>query len=74
MIESLLISLKIKLYPFLHRFACSGDLDILIPNPKYTRETGDNEAYMLCNKCGKKFHMIYLEPGDEAHNTEESDQ
>jgi len=67
MIANLLISLKIKLYPFFHQFICSynGYLDVLIPTPEYTKETGDNEAYMLCPVCNKKYHLCYLEPENE---------
>jgi len=73
MIESLLVTIKIKLYPFLHSFICSGDLEILIPKPEYTKKSGDNEVYMLCSECGKKFHLIYLEPEDESHANEDLD-
>ena len=62
----ILIGPKLKLYPLWHRFVCkyNGNLEILVPNQEYMKESGDNEAYMLCPECNKKYHLCYLEPDD----------
>ena len=59
------VDIRLRLYPFLHRFMCSGNLKVLVPTEEYMRESGDNEAYMFCDECGRKYHLVNLEPDDE---------
>ena len=58
----LLFSIRLQLYPIIHRRICDGDLEILIPTDEYMKETSDTEAYMLCPKCNKKYHLVNVEP------------
>ena len=60
MLESLLVSIRLKLYPFLHRLFCYGDLGIYVPKSEYMEETGDTEVYMQCSKCDKRYHLINI--------------
>jgi len=58
----LLLTVRLKLYPIFHRLKCDGNLEIFIPKEEYIEETGDNEAYMLCSKCNKKYHLVNIDP------------
>ena len=62
MLESLLVSIRLKLYPFIHKLVCYGDLMIYVPTSEHMAETGDTEVYMLCSECDKKYHLVNITP------------
>ncbi len=63
--QKLMFVIKLRLYPFLHRLICDGNLEILVPTEDYMLETGDNEVYMLCPECNRKYHLTYLTPAEK---------
>jgi hypothetical protein len=61
MVEKLLVTVRLRLYPLIHGLGCPGSLDVLVPREDYIAETGDREAYMLCRECGKRYHLVNIE-------------
>ena len=62
----LLFMIRLKLYPVLHRLTCDGSLGVFVPTEEYMKESVDTEAYMLCQKCNKKYHLVNLTPENES--------
>jgi hypothetical protein len=61
MIEKLLVTIRLRLYPLVHRLGCRGRLYVFVPREEYIEETGDREAYMKCRRCGKRYHLVNIE-------------
>ena len=62
-VDRCLLGLRLRLYPFIHSFSCAGKMVVYVPTNEYM-ET-DNESYMMCDLCGKKYHMAYVTPDDD---------
>ena len=62
MLMRLFLTIRLKLYPFLHRLACYGDLMIYVPTSEHMAETGDTEVYIQCSECNKKYHLANITP------------
>ena len=58
--DKILLSIRLKWYPFIHSFSCGGDMVIYMPN---TDE--DNECFILCGVCGRKYHLADVEQDDD---------
>jgi len=62
MIKYIPFVFRLKLYPCLHRLSCKGNLGVLMPTEEHMIESGDNEVYMQCDLCEKKYHLANLTP------------
>ena len=57
---------RLYFYPIWHGLFCDYELDVMVPSDYFSNTTGEkDEVFMFCEKCGRRYHLIVIEPAHE---------
>ena len=62
----LVLKIRLKLSQFIHSLSCDGALIAHVPTTEYV--TIDNECFLECALCKKKYHLTYVSEGIDPYD------
>jgi len=60
---------RLRFYTGWHRLFCDYELAVMVPSN--TLQTEKDEVFMHCEECGRKYHLIVIEPDHEIKSWHE---